>query len=162
MQLKDIYQNKNSKPVNLTTIPSLGKRKPESHFTTLSELFGQADTITEICMPLAKLVSTTLKVITRFFFFFDDQFKDSLDAILMENTSIYHRYLQPGTFERTVLDEIIHNFRKYIYQSQYNKEMKQNLLTLLESNSYKSIRRILRFILYHETTTKSQPHCNGQ
>lgn len=136
MQLKDIYQNKKFKACQFDYNPFTRQAETGKPFYNFIRALwsggynhGDLHAPSKTCRYNIESDHTV----------FDDQFKDSLDAILMENTSIYHRYLQPGTFERTVLDEIIHNFRKIYNQSQYNKEMKQNLLTLLESNSYKSI-----------------------
>lgn len=65
----------------------------------------------------------------------DNGFKQSLDSIVINENSFYHRYLPENSIERKALDEIVFNF-KNIFKS--GKQKETNLfLNILANNSYR-------------------------
>lgn len=65
----------------------------------------------------------------------DNGFKQSLDSIVLKNTSFYHRYLPKNSIERKVLSEIVTNFQN-IFKSGEQLEA-NNFLNILLNNSYR-------------------------
>ncbi len=64
---------------------------------------------------------------------YDQDFKKHLEALVILNTSIYHKYLPENSVERRALDEIIYNFRS-IFTKDSEVERNENVQAVLETD----------------------------